>query len=457
MYQVASNLLTYHELFIPGQRDALILLQNLLDAGIFSKYVMYKSENEVRIAGNVLAEISVGSHDVSIACMGEIKSEPIVDPLKQVESALASLPIENWTAYGYIGFDVARFYYSYSKAIEQPLLYFLVPETELFITPRGVHIRSIKSPTKVLEALSLDNKLKDYVATPPVVDFADREEYQNQVSELIQAIQKGDLHKAIISRSVKVKAEMDLLGTYALGAKNNNSARSYCLHVGEVSAVGFSPEILMEVNADGFVITNPLAGTRPRSENLEEDVQLESELFTDAKEVKEHALSIWLAQSEMAEICLPESLRIFDFMQVRQYRCVQHLSSRIGGQLKGEKTLWDALKVLFPGVTVSGIDKQKALQWIERLEKEPRGIYAGGIGWVNSNGMADIAIAIRSAYQYGDWVHLNAGAGIVAESIPENEYVESVNKMNTMLTNLVLKAPLAVETATTQTKSACAD
>ncbi|MEG4573878.1 salicylate synthase [Microcoleus sp. N3A4] len=440
MYQVASNLLTYHELFIPGQRDPLIVLQNLLDSGIFSKYVMYKSENEVRIAGNVLAEISVSSHDVSLAFMGEIKSEPIVDPLKQVESALASLPIENWTAYGYIGFDVARFYYSYSKAIEQPLLYFLVPEIELFIATRGVHIRSIKSPTKVLEALSINSELRDYVATPPVVDFADKEEYQSQVSDLIQAIQSGDLHKAIISRSVKVKAEMDLLGTYALGAKNNNSARSYCLQAGEVSAVGFSPEILMEVSADGFVVTNPLAGTRPRSENLEEDLQLESELFTDAKEVKEHALSIWLAQSEMAEVCLPETLRIFDFMQVKQYRCVQHLSSRIGGQLKGEKTLWDALKVLFPGVTVSGIDKHKALQWIERLEKEPRGIYAGGIGWVNSSGMADIAIAIRSAYQYGDWVYLNAGAGIVAESIPENEYVESVNKMNTMLTNLVLKS-----------------
>lgn len=101
--------------------------------------------------------------------------------------------------------------------------------------------------------------------------------------------------------------------------------------------------------------------------------------------------------------------------------------------------MWDALKVLFPGITVSGINKEKALEWIARLEAEPREIYAGGISWVNSQGEADLVIAIRSIYQYGDRIHLNAGAGIVAESVPQHQYIESVNKMNTMLNNLVLK------------------
>ena len=136
---------------------------------------------------------------------------------------------------------------------------------------------------------------------------------------------------------------------------------------------------------------------------------------------------------------MPETVQIVNFMEVKQYRCVQHLSSRVGGQLKANNTLWDALKVLFPGITVSGINKEKALKWIDRLEEEPRGIYAGGIGWINSQGEADIAIAIRSVYQYDDRIYLNAGAGIVAESVPQNEYIESVNKMNTMLNNLVLK------------------
>ena len=104
---------------------------------------------------------------------------------------------------------------------------------------------------------------------------------------------------------------------------------------------------------------------------MELDEQLSRELFTDAKEVKEHALSIWLAQDEMSMFCLPDTVQVFDFMQVKQYRCVQHLSSRVGGQLKSEKTLWDALKVLFPGITVSGINKHRALEWIDRLETEP--------------------------------------------------------------------------------------
>lgn len=441
MFSTDTQPLVYHELFVPETKDPQSLLQNLLDIGLFSSYMLYEGDGQTRIAGNTLASIAVSTDTVTLDYLGEIESRSIVgDPLHQVKQMLESLPIENWTAYGYVGFDLARFYSSYSKAIEQPLLYFSIPETELQITDKGIRIKSVKSLTKIIEALAIESPLRNYTATPPTLDFADREHYQAKVSEMVEAIQAGHLHKAIIARSVKVKGQMDLLGTYRLGTESNNSARSYCFQFDDVSAVGFSPEILMTVDADRFAITNPLAGTRPRSENLERDEQLSRELFTDAKEVKEHALSIWLAQDEIAALCVPETVRVLDFMEVKQYRCVQHLSSRVGGELQPDKTLWDALKVLFPGITVSGINKQAALEWIDRLETEPRGLYAGGIGWIDSRGTADLAIAIRSAYQYGDTIHFNAGAGIVAESVPEYEYVESVNKMNTMLTNLVLKS-----------------
>lgn len=443
MYQATgSDLLTYQEIFIPAQNEPLTLLKNMLDLGLFSDYVMYENENETRIAGNALAFVEVNHQSILLNYRGQTsQKEQLSDPLKQVELMLASLPIENWTAYGYVSFDFSRFYYPYSKSINQPLLYFFVPETELYISAKGLHIKSVSSLEKVIEALSINSnsEFTNYSTTRPVVDFTDNEKYKNQVNTLIKAIQSGHLHKAIISRLVKVKGEMDLLGTYFLGSKSNNSARSYCLHIGEVSAVGFSPEIFMKTTANGFVVTNPLAGTRPRGSNAQEDTRLYGELFTDAKEVKEHALSIWLAQSEMSSVCLPETVHVFDFMEVKKYRCVQHLSSRVGGLLQPGKTLWDSMKVLFPGITVSGINKKCALEWIDRLEDEPRGIYAGAIGWVDSSGASDLAIAIRSVYQYGDTIHLNAGAGIVAESIPQNEYTESVNKMNTMLDCLVLK------------------
>ncbi len=429
----------YYETFVPGQRDHIVVLNNLLQAGVFTKYMMYEGNNEVRIAGNELLRVSVSQDSVSIDGLGKSYSEPISNPLKQVEALFQSLNIENWTAYGYVAFDIVRFYSAYSKAIQQELLYFLIPETELRFTETGIHIKTTKSLEQVKEQLFVDTPLSDYELASLAVDFGDREIYQNRVEVLIKAIKQGELHKAIISRSVKVTGNLDVLGTYVVGAKANNAARSYCLNIGNIRAVGFSSEILMQVNQEGFVVTNPLAATRPRGASSQEDTQLTGELFTDAKEVKEHSLSAWLAQSEITSLCLPETVRVFDFMEVKKYRCVQHLSSRVGGQLQPNNTLWDALKVLFPGITVSGIDKEQALKWIDRLEDEPRGIYAGGIGWVDSSGAADIAIAIRSVYQYGNKIHLNAGAGIVAESVPEKEYIESVNKMNTMLNNLVLE------------------
>lgn len=439
MYLLANNLQTYHEVFVPGKTDPLMLLRNAIASGIFKDYMMYEGENEIRIVANPLADVAVDSETVFSSYQGETCSEAVSDPLKQVETVLGHLPVESWTAYGYVGFDIARFYSTYSKTIKQPILYFFVPEIELRITDKGVHIRSIKSPTKLLEAMSVETRQPEYHATPPTVELGDNQEYEERVGSLVSAIQRGDLHKAIISRSVEVKGNLDVLGTYTLGAASNNSARSYCFKLGDVRSVGFSPEILMEVNASGFVMTNPLAGTRHREADPEKDALLHDELFTDAKEVKEHALSVWLAQEEIGQVCQPETVQVFDFMEVKKYRCVQHLSSRVGGQLKTDKSLWDALKALFPGITVSGINKKLALDWIDRLEDQPRGLYAGGIGWVDSDGTADLAIAIRSAYQYGDSVYLNAGAGIVGESIPKNEYIESVNKMNTMLSNIVME------------------
>jgi len=428
----------YHEIFLPGQRDPVVVLQNFLKAGVFTNYVMYAGKNEVRIAGNELVKVSVSQDCVSLNGVGKFYSEPIGDPLKQVERLLADLPIKNWTAYGYVAFDMARFYSSYSKAIAQELLYFLIPETELQFTIEGVYIKSTKSLERIKNLVLFDDRIANYLSAPLDLDFGDRENYQQRIDTLIQAIKSNELHKAIVSRSQKIIGELDVLGTYVVGARANNSVRSYCLSLGDVRAVGFSPEILMEVKGNGFVETNPLAGTRPRGKSLEEDRLLYGELFTDAKEVKEHSLSIWLAQQELAAICLPGTVQVANFMDVKKYRCVQHLSSQVGGQLKPGVTLWDALKVLFPGITVSGISKEKALAWIDRLEDEPRGIYAGGIGWVDSIGRADLAIAIRSVYQYGGCIYLNAGAGIIAESVPQKEYMESVNKMNTMLNNLVL-------------------
>lgn len=429
----------YREQFFPNYTiEPLVVLNNFQKAGLLDRYLLYEGEGEVRIAIGEYIKIAVSRDRIEMSGK-ETNSQPIRDPFKQVEEMLNALPLEHWTAYGYVSFDMASFYSSYSKQSQNELLYLIIPEIELIFVPEGICCRSIEAIDEIGTLLTNAVKLPTYTATSVSIDFSDRQDYERRVEELIAAIKAERLQKAIISRTVKYSGELNILGTYTIANQANNAHRSYAFDLGKVKGVGFSPETLMKATDGRWVVTNPLAGTRPRGETPEEDLRFYAELFADAKEVKEHALSAWLAQQEIASVCLPNSVGVFNFMEIKKYRCVQHLSSRVGGLLQPDRTLWDALKVLFPGITVSGIDKQEALHWIDRLEDEPRGLYAGSIGWVSDNGRADFALAIRSVFQYGDIIHLNAGAGIVAESVPGNEYIESVNKMNTMLANLVVE------------------
>jgi salicylate synthetase len=434
---------TYQEQSIPGKFDPLLVLQQLIDAGLLSDYLLYQNHQEVRIAANPLATVAVNSNTIATDYQEYSQTQEISDPLKQVEAEFGRLPIKNWTAYGYISFDFAGFYYSYSKVQQSPLLYFFIPKTEIYIRSDEIVIRTIESLSEIQTILSQEpQEINDKIPVETHNFSLDSEPYINQVTALKAAIQQGKLHKAILCRSVKIKQELDILNTYKLGIQHNHDHRSYCFKLGDFRGVGFSPEALLEVRPHQQVFINPLAGTRPRSDDAVEDARLRQELFTTAKEVKEHALSIWHIQQEMRQICQPDTIKIQDFMQVKQYRYVQHLSSQMTGQLQPNKTPWDAIRALFPAVTVSGIDKAQAIAWIDRLETEPRGLYAGGLGWINQQGQGDLAIPIRSAYQYLDQVHLNAGAGIMAESIPEQEALECLSKMNTMLNNLVLKNSL---------------
>ena len=430
--------ITYKTAFVPGKKDHVALLNHILRQDRWSDYLLYEGKDDIRIALNPLARLELLRDGFCFRYADQVRVEKVSDPFKHAERLLAGLPIQDWTAYGYVAFDVARYYLPYSKEIEDPLIAFLVPETELQLTAEGVSIRTMRDVDALQQLVAEETARPMYEPSRISLSEENQNWYQHRVTALRQKIREGYLHKAILARSVTMPGQLDVLGTYAVGTQMNSRARSYCFVLGQVRGVGFSPETLLEVDGGRSVLTNPLAGTRPRGSTPDDDNALFNELFQDAKEVKEHAISIWLAQAEIASVCKPESVRIFDFMNVQKYRCVQHLSSRVSGQLQSEKTTWDALKALFPGITVSGVEKPAALEWIDRLEEEPRGIYAGVLGWIDAAGAADFAIAIRSAYQYRKRIRVEAGAGIMAESDPQKEYVESVNKMNTILHTLVL-------------------
>ncbi|GAC1394096.1 MAG: salicylate synthase [Polyangiales bacterium] len=453
MSNVAPRASSYQETVVPMTTLPILLLRNLIRLG-FTDYMMSVG-GEVRLALGNIAEVTVDCETVAIrGSHVATRVEPARDPFEQVGRLLGSSGLGDWRAYGYIGFDVSRFYFPYKKAMSRPLLRMFVPEIECRVVRGKLHVKSVGDVARVVQAMSVTS---DFVTHPArkdllVHDPADHDRYLERVTELIAAIKRGELEKAILARARHIPGRLDVLGTHTHAseaakhtifpvrttARPHQQSWSYCFEIGDTAAVGSSPEVFLRASAEGELVTNPLAGTRPRGDHAALDDQLRRELFTDAKEVKEHAISIRLAQEELESVCAEGTTKIADFMEVKQFRFVQHLSSRVGGKLEKGRSVWDAIRAIFPAVTVSGIEKAPALAMIDRFEDFPRGIYGGAVGWVDHTGASDLAIAIRAVYQYGDAISLNAGAGIVAESDPESEYLESHNKMRTMATNLVL-------------------
>jgi salicylate synthetase len=417
-------------------------LLRLADAGLLGDgYMVYEQEGETRVVFGRRAEIIAQNGEILLKKEGKVvDSQSCIDPVKQMEQMLKQVEIEGWTAYGYLAFDAVRYYHPYEKKPQQPDLHFFIPQSELSLTKNTLSLRSLKDTDRILDCIS---KKENFSSAPLQSSFSieadDAGAYMAKVSLLTRAMKDERVVKTILSRALEREGDLDVFSTYRLATHLNNSARSYAFELGQVKGVGCSPEILLYSRGGGRIVTNPLAGTRKRGITSTEDEALRKELYQVPKEIKEHALSILLAQEELATVCEKNSVYVSDFMETKQYRCVQHLSSRVGGILQPGKSVYDALKILFPGITVSGISKRESVEWINRLESVPRGIYAGTVGWIESGGNLDLAIAIRSVYQYANCVVLNAGAGIIQESDPEFEYMETYNKMNTIGKTIILR------------------
>jgi len=253
--------------------------------------------------------------------------------------------------------------------------------------------------------------------------------YVEAVRKGVAALSAGEAKKLVLSRYHAYDADFDPI--VLLAALQPPFVDVFLVCFGDLVAIVPSPELLLSAH-DGQIVTNPLAGTRPRGATHEEDARLRTELAENHKEIVEHVVSVNTVLAELGGICTPESLVVSRFMDVMQLLRVQHLSSTIRGALAPGRQALDALWVLFPAVTVTGLPKSTALEVIKRLEPNPRYLYGGTIGWVSGSRDCRFSLALRGLFRCGTRSFLQAGAGILAESIPEVELRETSYKLSAM-------------------------
>jgi len=259
-----------------------------------------------------------------------------------------------------------------------------------------------------------------------------KEEFLNIVKRAKEYIAQGDVVQVVLSQSFK----KDFFGKpediYRSLRYLNPSPYMYYMDLGDIKVIGSSPEVLVRLE-EKRIETRPIAGTRKRGLTEEEDLELERDLLKDEKERAEHLMLVDLARNDVGRVSKPGSVKVEGFMRVERYSHVMHIVSDVVGELKEGLSAVDVLKALFPAGTVSGAPKVRAMQIIEELENQRRGIYASAVGYISFDGNMDMAIAIRTALVLGNEVFVQAGAGIVADSDPEKEWWETVNKAKALM------------------------
>jgi anthranilate synthase component 1 len=259
-----------------------------------------------------------------------------------------------------------------------------------------------------------------------------RRRFCEMVETCKEYIRAGDIFQVVVSQRLSVETEARPFDIYRALRVVNPSPYMFLLESPDATLVGSSPEILCRVE-DGIVTNRPLAGTRPRGQSEEQDRKLEEELLADPKERAEHIMLVDLARNDVGRVAEPNSIELADVMTVERYSHVMHIVSDVQGKLAEGMTAFDALRTALPVGTVSGAPKIRAMEIIDECEPTRRGPYAGGVGYVDFSGNMDTCIALRTMVVCGGKVYLQAGAGIVADSVPQTEYQETLNKARALL------------------------
>ncbi len=376
---------------------------------------------------------------------GEEVKEKTTDPLHLVQRLVASRVTANKEfrfaggAVGYISYDAVRYWEKLPSTTADDIGF---PDIEMGIFDDGIvfdhkqkrahyyYYNKNRLP-EIEQLLKKPTETKELSFQQPKTN-ATQQHFEQAVEKAKEYITKGDIFQVVLSKRYDFRVKGDLTEFYRTLRTINPSPYMYYFKSNSRQIVGSSPEMLARVD-NHTVETFPIAGTRPRAENAVENRRLAKELLMDAKECAEHVMLVDLARNDVGKISKFGSVRVPEFMQVHGYSHVQHIVSRVVGDLRDDCDSYDALRAVFPAGTVSGAPKVRAMEIIEELETARRGPYAGAVGYFSYNGNADFAITIRTLFAENGQAHLQAGAGIVADSVPEKEWVETEHKAGALM------------------------
>ncbi len=296
-------------------------------------------------------------------------------------------------------------------------------------------IKKYRATVKKLEKTI--NDLKKPLILPKFKDNADsnvkfesnfsKNEFEGIVKEAKKQIRAGEIIQVVLSQRFRLKLKTEPINIYRALRALNPSPYMYFLNFDGIKIVGSSPEILVRCE-NGVVESRPIAGTRPRGKDETQDKVLAQDLLNDPKEKAEHIMLVDLGRNDLGRVCEKGTVNVNDFMKIERYSHVMHIVSNVKGKLKKNKSAYDVLAATFPAGTVSGAPKVRAMEIIEDLEKTRRGPYAGSVGYFDFNGNLNSCITIRTIVIKNNFAYIQAGAGIVADSKPEKEYQETLNK-----------------------------
>jgi len=392
------------------------------------------------------------------------------NPLKELRRLLGSfrfVPAEGLPRFcggfvGYLGYDMVRFF---ERLPDDTLDDLNLPDSVLFFTDTLLvfdHVRHriqvvsnahIEGPDEVAlraaydDAISKIDTIVDMLhqpLTPPaqrttpsaggieVESNTSRQQFEEAVGLAKEYVCAGDVVQVVLSQRFRTKLSADPINVYRALRSLNPSPFMYYIKCDECRIIGSSPEVFVRCE-DGDVELRPIAGTRRRGDTPEEDAALAEELLADEKERAEHVMLVDLGRNDVGRVCRYGTVRVADFMVIERYSHVMHIVSDVVGRLQDGKDSFDVVEASFPAGTLSGAPKVRAMEIIEELEPTKRGPYGGAIGYFSFSGNLDTCITIRTLVLVGDDAYVQAGAGIVADSVPECEYEETCNKARAVL------------------------